>query len=83
MANPGNVARGLKSAISNPNTSEEAKERAAGRLAEMEYTGEADSAAAHAGQVQRGHKAAISNPNTSEEAKQHSKDALYDEEETF
>ncbi|KAI0669998.1 Conidiation protein 6-domain-containing protein [Trametes maxima] len=76
MANPGNVARGLKAAISNPNNSEEAKERASNRLAQMEDSGEIDSPEAHAAQVERGHKAAISNPNVSEETKQHSQQVL-------
>ncbi|KAJ8482759.1 hypothetical protein ONZ51_g5145 [Trametes cubensis] len=78
MANPGNVARGLKGAMANPNNSDEAKERVAQRLHQMEESGEVDSAEAHAGQVERGHKAAISNPNNSEEAKQHSKQVLDD-----
>ncbi|PCH33554.1 hypothetical protein WOLCODRAFT_147645 [Wolfiporia cocos MD-104 SS10] len=78
MANPGNVARGLKAAISNPNNSEEAKQNAQGRLNDMDSRGELDSAEAHAGQVERGHKAAISNPNVSEEAKAHSKSLVDD-----
>ncbi|KAI0374266.1 hypothetical protein BV20DRAFT_961381 [Pilatotrama ljubarskyi] len=72
------VSRGLKAAISNPNNSEEAKQRAADRLRQMEESGETDSAEAHAGQVERGHKAAISNPNNSEETKQHSQQVLDD-----
>jgi len=72
MANPGNVARGLKAAISNPNNSEEAKQNAASRLEDMRSSGELDSAEAHASQVERGHKAAISNPNVSQEAKDNS-----------
>ena len=43
-------------AISNPNNSEEAKQRAQDRLSQMEQSGEANSAEAHAGQVERGHK---------------------------
>ncbi|KAI0778079.1 hypothetical protein BD413DRAFT_608744 [Trametes elegans] len=78
MANSGNVARGLKAAISNPNNSEEAKQRVSERLQQMEEAGEVDSAEAHAGQVERGHKSAISNPNNSEEAKQHSQQVLDD-----
>ncbi|CDO72336.1 hypothetical protein BN946_scf184977.g33 [Trametes cinnabarina] len=78
MANPGNVARGLKGTLSNANNSEEAKERAAERLQQMEESGEIDSPEAHAGQVERGHKAAISNPKNSDEAKQHSKKVLED-----
>ncbi|KAI0639307.1 hypothetical protein C8Q77DRAFT_1152293 [Trametes polyzona] len=76
MANPGNVARGLKAALSNPNNSEEAKERVAQRLEDMEASGEANSAEAHRGQVERGHKAAITNPNNTEETKQHSQAVL-------
>ncbi|KAI0662724.1 hypothetical protein C8Q70DRAFT_960749 [Cubamyces menziesii] len=64
--------------MANPNNSDEAKERVAQRLHQMEESGEVDSAEAHAGQVERGHKAAISNPNNSEEAKQHSKQVLDD-----
>ncbi|OSX67660.1 hypothetical protein POSPLADRAFT_1051786 [Postia placenta MAD-698-R-SB12] len=78
MANPGNVARGLKGAISNPNNSEEAKQRAQDRFNDMEARGEVDSAEAHAGQVERGHKAAISNPRNSAEAKQDSQQVLED-----
>ncbi|OCH96502.1 hypothetical protein OBBRIDRAFT_829927 [Obba rivulosa] len=74
--NPGNVARGLKGAISNPNNSEEAKERARNQLDEMDARGEVDSAEARAGQVARGHKAAISNLNNSEDAKQRSQNVL-------
>jgi hypothetical protein len=45
-----------EAAISNPNNSEEAKERAQDRLQEMEQSGELDSSEAHAAQVERGHK---------------------------
>ncbi|KAI0932319.1 hypothetical protein AcW2_000986 [Taiwanofungus camphoratus] len=72
MANPGNVARGLKAAISNPNNSEEAKGRASERLQEMQETGELDSTEAHDANVAIGHKAALTNPNISEGAKEHS-----------
>ncbi|KAH9937594.1 uncharacterized protein B0H18DRAFT_1113410 [Fomitopsis serialis] len=78
MANPGNVARGLKAAVSNPNSSEEAKERAQARLEEMEQSGEANSAEAHNAQVRQGHKAATNNPNVSEGAKQQSAQAVSD-----
>ncbi|KAI0724449.1 hypothetical protein C8T65DRAFT_734072 [Cerioporus squamosus] len=47
MSNPGNVARGLKASINNPNVSEEAKERSAERLQEMERSGELESREAH------------------------------------
>ncbi|KZT74717.1 conidiation-specific protein 6 [Daedalea quercina L-15889] len=82
MSNPGNassinsVARGLKAAISNPNVSDEAKERAAERLESMQETGELESREAHEANVAIGHKAALSNPNVSEEAKEHSADVL-------
>ncbi|KAI0670001.1 Conidiation protein 6-domain-containing protein [Trametes maxima] len=78
MAAPGNVARGLKAAISNPNNSEESKERASERLQEMEQSGELDSPAAHEDNVAIGHKAALRNPNVSEEAKEHSAQVLDD-----
>ncbi|KZT74716.1 hypothetical protein DAEQUDRAFT_760740 [Daedalea quercina L-15889] len=78
MSNPGNVARGLKAAISNPNNSEEAKERAQTRLDELEQSGEANSAEAHNAQVRQGHKAATNNPNVSEETKQHSANVIED-----
>ncbi|EPT04235.1 hypothetical protein FOMPIDRAFT_1046108 [Fomitopsis schrenkii] len=76
MSNPGNVARGLKSAISNPNVSDEAKERAAERLEAMRDEGQLDSRRAHNANVVIGHKAALSNPNVSEEAKEHSAEVL-------
>ncbi|KAH9944470.1 uncharacterized protein BXZ73DRAFT_96960 [Epithele typhae] len=76
MANPGNVARGLKGAISNPNTSDDTRERVQNRLNEMYERGELDSPEAHAAQVERGHKAAISNTHNSEESKQRSQKAL-------
>jgi len=78
MANPGNVARGLKAAISNPNNSEEAKERASERLQDMQESGELESKEAHDANVAIGHKAALSNPNISEEAKEHSAQVLED-----
>ncbi|EED78431.1 predicted protein [Postia placenta Mad-698-R] len=74
----GNVARGLKAAISNPNNSEEAKERASERLQELQDAGHLDSREAHDANVAIGHKAAISNPNISEEAKEHSAQVLED-----
>ena len=43
-------------AISNPNNSEDARERAKQRIDDMYEKGEVDSAEAHAGQVERGHK---------------------------
>ncbi|OSD08078.1 hypothetical protein PYCCODRAFT_1473653 [Trametes coccinea BRFM310] len=76
MSNPGNVARGLKAAISNPNNSEEAKERAQDRLRDIEESGNLDSREAHEDSVAIGHKATLSNPNTSEEAKERSAQIL-------
>ncbi|TFY55415.1 hypothetical protein EVJ58_g8271 [Rhodofomes roseus] len=78
MANPGNVARGLKAAISNPNVSVDAKERAAERLDSMQDSGELESREAHEANVAIGHKAALSNPNVSDEAKEHSSQVLED-----
>ncbi|THH02854.1 hypothetical protein EW026_g59 [Hermanssonia centrifuga] len=75
-ANPGNVAGGLKATISNPHTSEEAKERANERLQDMEESGELDHKEAHDAHVARGRKAALHNPNVSLEAKERSKKAL-------
>ncbi|EPT04236.1 hypothetical protein FOMPIDRAFT_84659 [Fomitopsis schrenkii] len=71
-ANPGNVARGLKGSLNNPNNSEEAKGRAQARLDEMEQSGEANGADAHNAQVRQGHKAAMNNPNVSDDVKQRS-----------
>ncbi|KAJ3534394.1 hypothetical protein NM688_g7144 [Phlebia brevispora] len=77
MSNPGNVARGLKAAISNPNNSEEARERAQERLDEMNSRGQLGQQA-HEAQIRTGHKAAINNPNVSLEAKQHSREVVED-----
>ncbi|KAI9063578.1 hypothetical protein FKP32DRAFT_1571456, partial [Trametes sanguinea] len=65
-----------KAAISNPNNSEEAKERAQDRLRDMEESGELESREAHEDNVAIGHKATLSNPNTSEEAKERSAQTL-------
>ncbi|RPD82661.1 hypothetical protein L226DRAFT_607753 [Lentinus tigrinus ALCF2SS1-7] len=78
MANPGNVARGLKAAVSNPNNSEETRADAQRRLDEMIDSGDATSTQAHNAQVKQGHKANINNPNTSEEAKERSRRAIED-----
>ncbi|KAI0735273.1 hypothetical protein C8Q76DRAFT_791839 [Earliella scabrosa] len=75
-ANPGNVARGLKGAISNQNNSEETRADAQRRLDEMYERGEVDSKEAHNAQVIQGHKANLNNPNTSEEAKERSANAI-------
>ncbi|KAI0757101.1 hypothetical protein C8Q80DRAFT_1131982 [Daedaleopsis nitida] len=76
MPNPGNVARGLKAAMNNPNNSEETRADAERRLNEMEQSGEANSKDAHNAQVTQGHKANLSNPNTSEESKEKSQRAI-------
>ncbi|KAI0735272.1 hypothetical protein C8Q76DRAFT_791838 [Earliella scabrosa] len=81
MPNPGNVARGLKGAMHNPNNSEETRADAERRLNEMYENGEVDSQLAHDGQVLRGHKAAVSNPNNSEETKQQSQKIVEEMEE--
>ncbi|RPD63045.1 hypothetical protein L227DRAFT_608960 [Lentinus tigrinus ALCF2SS1-6] len=72
MANPGNVARGLKAAVSNPNNSEETRADAQRRLDEMIDSGDATSTQAHNAQAN------INNPNTSEEAKERSRQAIED-----
>ncbi|KAI0757103.1 hypothetical protein C8Q80DRAFT_1265078 [Daedaleopsis nitida] len=72
----GNVARGLKAAISNPYTSEEAKQRAAERLQAMETSGQLNQEQIHVDNVVIGHKAALANPNISAEAKLHSAKVL-------
>ncbi|KAI0724447.1 hypothetical protein C8T65DRAFT_626499 [Cerioporus squamosus] len=76
MANPGNVARGLKAGLSNPNTKEENREKIENRLKDMQASGEANSDEAHAAQVKQGHKAAINNPNVSEETKDRSRSKI-------
>jgi len=82
MANPGNVAGGYKATISNPNTSEEAKDHAREVLENMESTGEVptrdDDSNKNTGNVIGGHKANLKNPNTSEEAKENSRQVLED-----
>ncbi|KAF9652844.1 hypothetical protein BDM02DRAFT_3108461 [Thelephora ganbajun] len=78
---PGHVIGGLKAAISNPNTSTEAKEHAAERLKELGDPGYStpphepphEELGSH--QI-AGYKATISNPNTSEKAKQHAREVL-------
>ncbi|KAI9817344.1 MAG: hypothetical protein M1826_001626 [Phylliscum demangeonii] len=79
MANPGNVAGGYKATLSNPNTSEEAKEHAK-EVLETEFAGGDTSSSSDAGKnpnnVAGGLKATLSNPNTSEEAKESAKERL-------
>ncbi|KZT30335.1 hypothetical protein NEOLEDRAFT_1125844 [Neolentinus lepideus HHB14362 ss-1] len=79
----GNVARGHRAAINNPNVSEEAKGHSRQVLSEIEKSGEVDddstrssTATGHEGNVARGHKANLSNPNTSEESKERSEQVL-------
>ncbi|KAF7791945.1 hypothetical protein EIP86_002971 [Pleurotus ostreatoroseus] len=55
---PGNVARGLKAAISNPRVGPEAKESAQERLDQMIANGELGETA-HEAQILRGHKASL------------------------
>ncbi|EAU84080.1 hypothetical protein CC1G_06942 [Coprinopsis cinerea okayama7 len=82
---PGNVARGLKAAINNPNVSEEAKQRDIQKLQEMGYdapggnSGSSNDAGDHDGLSTRqraGYKATLKNDNVSEEAKQHAREVL-------
>ncbi|TFK46976.1 hypothetical protein OE88DRAFT_1739012 [Heliocybe sulcata] len=72
----GNVARGHKAAISNPNVPEETKERSRQVLEDLEESGELDSAESRNANIARGHKANLSNPHTSEESKQRSEEVL-------
>ncbi|TFK57354.1 conidiation-specific protein 6 [Heliocybe sulcata] len=81
----GNVARGHKAAINNPNVSEEAKDHSRQVLDELEQGGKVEntstgrsSGGGNEGNVARGHKANLSNPNTSEESKQRSEQVLED-----
>ncbi|KAJ3534395.1 hypothetical protein NM688_g7145 [Phlebia brevispora] len=74
--NPGNVARGIKAGITNPNVSEDKKQELRERLDDMESSGAAHGQEAKSAQVKQGHKANLNNPNTSEEAKQNSKNIL-------
>jgi len=81
MANLGNVARGHKAAMANPNVSEEAKKHSKQVLEEMEGHSEhpeRDDEGKHVGNVIGGHKATLKNPNVSEGAKEHSRQVLED-----
>jgi len=77
MADPSRVVGGYKATISNPNTSDEAKEHAKEML-ETEYadvkTG--DDKEKDPSRVIGGLKATISNPHTSDEAKEGAKERL-------
>ncbi|KAG8895614.1 hypothetical protein FRB99_000426 [Tulasnella sp. 403] len=68
----GNVIRGYKATLSNPRTSEEAKEKArdilAGNADPSDYAENATTDQ-HTNRVLGGYKATLSNPNTSDEAK--------------
>ncbi|KAI0325107.1 hypothetical protein GY45DRAFT_1330741 [Cubamyces sp. BRFM 1775] len=84
------VAAGLKAAVHNPNVSEEAKERAQERLAQMgasaeetstgtargHAVGSTDGAGHETNRVLGGYKATLHNPRTSEEAKRHAREIL-------
>ncbi|KAF8896595.1 hypothetical protein BD779DRAFT_1668356 [Infundibulicybe gibba] len=76
---PARVAAGLKAAIHNPNVSEEAKDRAAQRLEEMDVpTADPQPTAVppENKHVLAGYKATLHNENTSEEAKAHAREIL-------
>merc|ERR1712007_161196 len=80
MANPGNVAGGLKATINNPNVSEQAKANAEHRLETEEFPSVADEAnqSKNPNNVVGGMKAAINNPNVSEEKKSELRSKLDD-----
>ncbi|KAG8894699.1 hypothetical protein FRC00_008565, partial [Tulasnella sp. 408] len=74
----GNTIGGYKATISNPRTSQAAKEKAQAIL-----DGEADpsdyapgTGDAHTNRVLGGYKATLKNPNVSEEAKEHAREVL-------
>ncbi|KAF5651493.1 conidiation 6 (con-6) [Fusarium sp. NRRL 52700] len=71
------VAGGHKATISNPNTSEEAKENSRQVLEnEFNVTGAGDNKEKNPGNVAGGLKATLSNPSVSDEAKQNAKERL-------
>jgi len=71
---PARVAAGLKATIHNPNTSEEAKDRAAQRLETM---GETPAQETHlTNREAGGYKATLQNEHASEKAKQHAREIL-------
>ncbi|KAH9894739.1 Conidiation protein 6-domain-containing protein [Cubamyces lactineus] len=82
------VAAGLKAAVHNPHVSEEAKERAQERLAQMgasahetsttrgHAVGSTDGTGHETNRVLGGYKATLHNPRTSEEAKRHAREIL-------
>ncbi|KAI0323878.1 hypothetical protein GY45DRAFT_1399012 [Cubamyces sp. BRFM 1775] len=80
------IAAGLKAAVHNPNVSEEVKERAQERLAQMgasaqetsrgHAVGSTDGAGHETNRVLGGYKATLHNPRTSEEAKRHAREIL-------
>ncbi|CED85080.1 Conidiation-specific protein 6 [Phaffia rhodozyma] len=75
------VLGGYKATLSNPNTSDEAKEHAQQVLdgsAEPTSHSTGSSEEANQGNVLGGHKANLANPNTSEESKENSRKILED-----
>ncbi|WVQ72879.1 hypothetical protein IAR50_002440 [Cryptococcus sp. DSM 104548] len=86
-AHEGRIAGGYKATLSNPNTSDEAKQNASNVLSDIDQKGsdaiadhenerydhEADH---HTNQVRGGYKATLKNPNVSEEAKDHAREIL-------
>ncbi|RYO97174.1 hypothetical protein DL765_011296 [Monosporascus sp. GIB2] len=83
---PENVLRGHKATISNPNTSDKAKEHSRAVLesydephdAQQSQSKSSDQGEKDPGNVARGLKASISNPGVSEEAKERAKEKLAD-----
>ncbi|KIY72412.1 hypothetical protein CYLTODRAFT_449958 [Cylindrobasidium torrendii FP15055 ss-10] len=84
--NPERVAAGLKAAIHNPNTSDEARERATERLQgiDTQYTDKnldnssasMDNGDHHRNQVLGGYKATLHNPGSTDAAKSKARDVL-------
>ncbi|EFP91394.1 uncharacterized protein PGTG_17350 [Puccinia graminis f. sp. tritici CRL 75-36-700-3] len=73
MANPGNVAGGLKATLNNPHVSDEAKEHAEHRLDTEGFKSGSAQETVHVkdpDNVKRGMKAALHNPNVSEGKKE-------------
>ncbi|EOA85438.1 hypothetical protein ACJQWK_06270 [Exserohilum turcicum] len=82
-ANPGNIIGGHKANLSNPNTSDEAKQHSKEVLQEIENGGDPQSMTSNSGDknpnnVAGGLKATLNNPNVSEEAKESAKERLGD-----
>jgi len=73
-----NQVRGHKAALSNPNTSDEAKANSQ-RFLDEHNQGDVKIAAgqqASSGNIERGLKSTLSNPNVSDEAKQNAEERL-------